>query len=138
MRGAPPDPRLPTTVAGRYEVVRVLGRGGMGVVYEAIHAWTRRRVALKVLRAEFAGDDAALQRFQREARLMAALRHPNIVEVIDAGVEDGALWIAMEYLHSQHIIYRDLKPENILLTRDGHIKLVSLLVISNSPAFLFA
>ena len=46
--------------------------------------------------------------------------------------------IAMEYLHSQHIIYRDLKPENILLTRDGHIKLVSLLVISNSPAFLFA
>ena len=46
--------------------------------------------------------------------------------------------IAMEYLHSQHIIYRDLKPENILLTRDGHIKLVSFLVISNSPAFLFA
>jgi serine/threonine protein kinase len=108
MRGAPSDPRLPTTVAGRYEVVRVLGRGGMGVVYEAIHAWTGRRVALKVLRAEFAGDDAALQRFQREARAGVQSAHPHIVEVLDMGqdADAGTLYLAQELLEGEDLAAR--------------------------------
>ncbi|MFO0624593.1 MAG: protein kinase [Polyangiales bacterium] len=108
MRGAPLDSRLPSTVAGRYEVVRLLGRGGMGVVYEATHAWTRRRVALKVLRAEFAGDEAVVQRFQREARAGVQSAHPNIVEVLDMGqdAETGTLYLAQELLEGEDLAAR--------------------------------
>lgn len=70
----------------------------MGVVYRARHERLNRTVALKVLRAEFADDDAFRERFMRESQSLAALHHPNIVTVYDAGEDQGRLYIAMQYI----------------------------------------
>src|SRR5215467_14639800 len=81
-----PAPQLPAI--GRYRVVRVLGEGGMGAVYEAEQDNPRRTVALKVIRAGFASD-SLLQRFAREAQILGRLHHPGIAQVYDAGVAEG-------------------------------------------------
>jgi serine/threonine protein kinase len=91
------DPRVGTQVA-EYRIERLIGRGGMGVVYLAEHVHLGKRVALKVLPPEYAADQDFRQRFEREARLAAALEHPNIVPVTDAGEFEGELWIAMRYV----------------------------------------
>ncbi len=87
-------------IGGRYQIVRPLGEGGMGAVYEAFNAWTQRRVAVKVLRAEFNGDADVVQRFLQEARSTSTIAHPNIVDVLDMGQEpsDGSLFIVQELL----------------------------------------
>src|SRR3954447_25348857 len=84
---AAPAPPLPSRV-GDYRVVREVGRGGMGVVYEAEQVSLGRRVALKVLPRQVAADPAALARFRREARAAAQLHHTNIVPVFEVG-KDG-------------------------------------------------
>tara|TARA_R110002073_G_scaffold140253_5_gene290731 strand:+ start:26110 stop:27891 length:1782 start_codon:yes stop_codon:yes gene_type:complete len=87
-------------VAGTYEIVRMLGRGGMGAVWEAHH--TRlpgKRVAIKVLHASVAEDPEALARFRREAEIACRLGHPNIVEVHDFNkLEDGSPYLILELL----------------------------------------
>ncbi len=87
---------------GRYRVVRELGRGAMGVVYEGQDPQIGRRVAIKTARSELiAGPGAspdALERFFREARVAGMLNHPNIITVYDAGEQDGTAYIAMEYI----------------------------------------
>jgi serine/threonine-protein kinase len=92
-----PDPRIGTTI-GPYRIERVLGRGGMGVVYLAEHLHLERPVALKVLSDHLAHDDAFRERFVRESRMAARLRHPNIIPIYDAGEQDGVLFIAMQYV----------------------------------------
>lgn len=84
-------------VDGRYELLRLLGRGGMGEVYLARDELLGREVALKVLKEHYAASGEFLERFRREARHAASFSHPNVVEVFDAG-EDGAPYIAMEHL----------------------------------------
>jgi hypothetical protein len=84
---------------GRYRLGRVLGRGGMGVVHEAFDPVLERKVALKLVRPEFAGDSEGgerTERLLREARALAALAHPNVVAVHDAGVVDGRVFVAAE------------------------------------------
>src|SRR5919201_5651010 len=81
-----------------YRILRLIGRGGMGVVYMAEHSALGRKVALKVLPPEFAEDEGFRDRFHREARLAASLDHPNIVPVYDAGEHEGRLWIAMRFV----------------------------------------
>jgi tRNA A-37 threonylcarbamoyl transferase component Bud32 len=84
---------------GQYELKRLLGSGGMGEVYLAEHALLRRPCAIKVIRAEKAGDAKTLERFAREVRATAKLRQPNVVEVYDYGrTEDGRFYYVMEYL----------------------------------------
>jgi serine/threonine-protein kinase len=86
-------------VRGTYRVVRLIGRGGMGVVYEVTHARLHGRYALKLMNPEFAADQAALSRFRLEAQVTSSLRHPNIVQVIDFDrTDDGRSFLAMEYL----------------------------------------
>jgi serine/threonine-protein kinase len=87
-------------IAQRYRVIRLLGSGGMGAVYEAENTWTHRRVALKTMRAEVATSELYLQRFKQEARAASRLAHPNIVDVLDMGedAELGALYIVQEFL----------------------------------------
>ena len=82
-------------VDGRYRISRRLAAGGVGVVYEAEHSFTRMRVALKALHNR-AGDHP--ERMQAEARTLAEMRHPNIVQVTDGGVSDGVVWFTMELL----------------------------------------
>jgi hypothetical protein len=89
------DPRVGTTVSGRYFIHRRLGRGGMGDVYDATRLEDDRPVALKLLRAT--ADGERLRRFEREAAAAARLRHPNCVEVLDSGPDgQGGFFIAME------------------------------------------
>jgi CHASE1-domain containing sensor protein len=83
---------------GQYTLVAELGRGGMGVVYEARHAMLRRRTAIKLLPAG-RHDEHDLSRFEREARLTSQLTHPNTIQVYDYGrTPDGVFYFAMEYL----------------------------------------
>jgi len=83
---------------GKYEVIDVLGRGGMGLVYRAFDRQLNREVAIKTLTEGFTGDEEMLKRFYQEAAKTGALRHPNIVTVYDLGEQDGFPYIVMEYL----------------------------------------
>ncbi|AUX32515.1 MULTISPECIES: serine/threonine-protein kinase [Sorangium] len=104
--GEPPveaDPLVGTTVAGAYRIVRLLGEGGMGRVYETHH--TRipgKRFALKTLHPELAQQPTILARFQREAEAAASVRNPHIVEIFDVNrLSDGRPCIIAEYLDGQ-------------------------------------
>ncbi len=83
---------------GDYSVLRVVAHGGMGVVYEAIQEGVGRRVALKTLPVGAAADPKYLERFRRETRAVAALSHPNIVQLFEAGLDGGEHFYAMEFV----------------------------------------
>jgi eukaryotic-like serine/threonine-protein kinase len=83
---------------GDYRILRVIGEGGMGVVYEAEHESLKSRVALKVMHPRFRTDRTNLRRFQTEARSAARLHHTNIVSVFDFGEQDGICYYAMQYI----------------------------------------
>jgi serine/threonine-protein kinase len=83
---------------GPYSIVRQLGRGGMGIVYEATHRQLGKRVAIKVLDPRRGDESRARARFTREARAAAQLRHPNVVEVLDAGEDCGHAFLVMDLL----------------------------------------
>ena len=90
-------------VAGRFQVISLLGAGGMGRVYEAEQIGLGRRVALKVLHPHMAASEVHKQRFHQEARAASRLRHPGSVAVFDFGEWDGQLYIAMELLRGQSV-----------------------------------
>src|SRR6202050_1994545 len=92
---------LPGTHLGPYEIVTLLGVGGMGEVYRARDARLGRTVAIKILPAEFAADSDRLGRFEREARSASALNHPNIVTIYDLGKEGSTHYIAMELIEGK-------------------------------------
>lgn len=81
-----------------YVIERQLGRGGMGSVYLAKHPRLPRMTALKLLNREMVADAEIRARFEREADLVAQLDHPKIVTVYDRGLEDGQLWISMQFV----------------------------------------
>jgi eukaryotic-like serine/threonine-protein kinase len=84
---------------GQYRLRRLLGAGGMGVVYLAEHQLLKRRCAVKLIRSDAAAEPCAQERFEREVRLTASLSHPNTVEIYDYGrAEDGTYYYVMEYL----------------------------------------
>jgi serine/threonine-protein kinase len=85
---------------GRYEIVREIGHGAMGVVYEALDPTIGRKIALKAIRFDGIGTtaDEAARRFKNEARAAGGLNHPNIVTVYDAGEDSGILYLAMEFI----------------------------------------
>jgi serine/threonine protein kinase len=91
------------TVAGRYEIERTLGRGGMATVYLARDGTLQRPVALKVLAGDLGSDGTFRERFLREARLAARLSHPNVVRVFDAGDAEGEPYIVMEYVPGETV-----------------------------------
>jgi serine/threonine-protein kinase len=92
-----------TVVAGRYRIRRVLGRGGMGIVYEAEHTSLGRVVALKMLIGEAATDGQAVIRFFQEARAAAAIGHPGIIEIFDLSQPGEAPFLAMEKLDGEEL-----------------------------------
>jgi len=105
--GLPADSRL-----GDFRIVREIGRGGMGVIYEAEQLSLKRRVALKVLRSHLTLDRSTVERFHREATTIAALRHPNIVEIYVVGEQDGHHYFAMELIEGEsldHLLERRRK-----------------------------
>src|SRR5215831_4968126 len=136
------------TCLGPYKVLSPLGAGGMGEVYKAHDTKLDRDVAVKVLPAAVSQDPDRLARFEREARVLASLNHPNIAQIY--AVEDGALVMefvqgttlagplpletaleyarqiaaALEAAHEKGIIHRDLKPGNIMITPGGVVKVL--------------
>ncbi|UJR80606.1 serine/threonine-protein kinase [Sandaracinus amylolyticus] len=94
-------PRPGQRVGGRYVIARVLGSGATGVVYEAAHELTGKRVAIKWLRPDLASSESLTARFLREARAAAEIDHPNVVAVFDAGRERGTLFLVMELLSGE-------------------------------------
>ncbi|MFT5431813.1 MAG: serine/threonine protein kinase [Myxococcota bacterium] len=87
------------TFSGRYRITQRIGKGGMSVVYKAVHTGTNKVVALKVLASDISGDEKQVLRFEQEAKASSRLRHANIIRVFDYGrSEDGLLFIAMELL----------------------------------------
>jgi Protein kinase domain len=104
------EDRIGTELAG-YRIERLLGRGGMSVVYLAHDPRLKRNVALKLLAPELAKDEGFCLRFLRESQLAASLDHPNVVPVYEAGEADGLLYIAMRY-----VLGTDLK---VLLRAEG-------------------
>jgi len=147
---------------GPYEILAPIGAGGMGEVYRARDTRLNREVALKVLPDDFARDPARRQRFEQEARAVAALNHPNIVAIYDVGenflvseLVDGqtlraagklsprqAIDLAVQIAeglaaaHAAGIAHRDLKPENIMAARDGRAKILDfgLAKVTQPPA----
>ena len=95
---APPDERLGELVAERYQIEALLGAGGMGRVYRAVHRQLGEPVAVKFLLADFSARAEMRARFRREAVVLARLRHPGIVSVIDYGEHRGELFLVMELL----------------------------------------
>ncbi len=91
--GGPEPPRL-----GEFVLLRRIGAGGMGIVYEAEHESLKSRMALKVMHARFRADRDYVRRFQTEARSAAKLHHTNIVPVFDYGQKDGVFYYAMQYI----------------------------------------
>jgi serine/threonine-protein kinase len=137
---------------GHYRIEEQLGAGGMGVVYRATDSKLGRQVAIKVLPEKFAQDPERLARFEREARLLAALNHPNIaaihgleesggvhylvLELAPGKTLEGPLPVeealqvcrqiaeALEAAHGKGIVHRDLKPANIKITPEGKVKVL--------------
>jgi Tol biopolymer transport system component/predicted Ser/Thr protein kinase len=131
-----------------YQVVSKIGEGGMGAVYRATDTKLNRDVAIKVLPPAFAEDSARMQRFEREAQVLASLNHPNIAAIY--GIEQSAIVMelvegedlkgplpvdtvidyarqiaaGLEAAHEKGIVHRDLKPANIKVTPDGVVKLL--------------
>jgi serine/threonine-protein kinase len=137
----------PETIA-HYRITALIGSGGMGEVYRARDTKLGRDVAIKILPPAFASDANRMARFEREARVLASLNHPNIAHIY--GVEDRALVMelvegqspkgpmpfdeawkialqiadALEYAHDKGVVHRDLKPANVKVTPDGVVKLL--------------
>lgn len=88
-------------LAGRYEIIQVVGKGGMATVYKARDNLLNRYVAVKVLKDEYSKDEVFVKRFRTEAQSAASLIHPNIVSVFDVGEDKGISYIVMELLESK-------------------------------------
>ena len=110
---APPAPMIGRTIAGRYQVTKELGRGGMGQVYLATQLPMKRPCALKIIRPDRDLDPSFLARFQREAENASRISHANVAQVYDSGEADGIAYLAMEFI--------DGEPLSAVLAREGRL-----------------
>ena len=97
------DTLPPGTALGRYEIRRMIGRGGMGCVYEAVHRDLKKRVAIKTLLPSLAASPDARTRFLREGESASRIRHPHVVDVTDVGAEGMTSYLVMEYLEGEDL-----------------------------------
>jgi serine/threonine-protein kinase len=97
------DTLPPGTELGRYRIVRLMGVGGMGAVYEATHRDLKKRVAIKTLHPSVAAMPGARARFLREGEATSRINHPNVVDVTDVGTENGITFLVMEFLEGQDL-----------------------------------
>jgi serine/threonine-protein kinase len=111
------DPMIGQVIGGRFRIVRVLGEGGMGIVYEAEQQMgsTIRKVAVKTLHKQLSSDPSVAARFHRECGTVAGLEHPNTVKVYDFGAtSEGTLYIAMEFLQGE--------PLNVVIEKSAPLE----------------
>lgn len=91
---------------GHYQITELLGKGGMGEVYLASDSRLDRRVAIKFLPSHLADDFEQVQRFEREAKAISSLNHPNICTLYDVGEQDGVRFLVMEHLEGETLAQR--------------------------------
>ncbi|HSR98448.1 MAG TPA: protein kinase [Kofleriaceae bacterium] len=152
-------------VAGRYRILRWLGAGGMGRVYEAFDTELGERAALKVLRGGL--TDEAIERFRREVKLTRRIRHHNVARMYDIGEHDRDKFLTMELVdgaslahelgaampwprlrtvavqlcaglaaaHAAGVIHRDLKPDNVMIERGTDFGLIDITWLDGCPLF---
>jgi serine/threonine protein kinase len=106
---------------GKYSVVETIGKGGMGVVYRALDTVLEREVALKVQRYGDSPEDQSFERFFREAKLIASLRHRNIVTIYDMGQEEDKLYIVMELLRGEDLSTKLASQQHLSLELKVHV-----------------
>ena len=99
-------PLAPGTKLGPYEILSALGAGGMGEVYQARDTPLDRSVAIKILPAHLSADPARKLRFEREAKAVSALNHPNICSLFDVGSQDGTDFLVMECIEGENLADR--------------------------------
>ncbi len=117
----PPESVLPnplTLVAGRYEILNLLGEGGMGSVYRARDSVLDEIVAFKVLRRELAASSELIERFKREVKLARRVTHPNVARMFDIGEHEGTTFLTMEFI--------DGEPLTSILEREGPLPIESV------------
>ncbi len=131
------ESRIGSIIAEKYRLLRLLGAGGMGAVYEAEHLFTQRRVALKLMHQSIARSGAAAERFLRESRAPSAIGHPGIVQVLDGGVDGGAPYVVLELLDgvalSDAIDQGMLDPQSIV---EIGIELLDALQAAHTAGFV--
>ena len=121
------DPLVGTNLAERYEIIRRIGEGGMGAVYEARHSIIGKRVAIKVLLEKFLENEELIARLLQEARLASSIGHQNIVDVTDFGTtRDGRAFVVMEFLEGE--------PLSELIMRDAPLPVERSLAIVKQVA----
>jgi hypothetical protein len=115
---------IPTKI-GRYDIIELVGRGGMGVLYRARDRMLERDVALKMMHVDFSVDATARERFEREAKAVARLQHRNVVTIHELGAADGSPYIVMEFLGGQDldVRLRDGAPMSLAEKLDVAIQL---------------
>lgn len=100
-RAGPSLPEPGDIIAGRYKIDCIIGKGGMGAVFRATHTVIKKPVAVKWMAPELSSDPEMRDRFVREAQVAARISHPNVVDVYDVGVQDGALFMVMQLLEGE-------------------------------------
>jgi serine/threonine-protein kinase len=132
MRG---DTNIGRVLEEKYELTRVLGKGGMGAVYEARHLLIGRKLAVKLLHAEYAQDEPTVQRFRREAQTATAIGHEHIVDITDMGVTDtDELFIVMEFLEGLDLATILKKEGRLSCKRACHIMIQILSALEAAHA----
>lgn len=122
LRGAKNDPLLGTVFADRYEILSVIGFGGMSIVYKARHKLMGRVVAIKMLHGYLREDVSALERFKLEAQAASSLNHPNIITIYDFGVtEHGEPFLIMDYLSGENLRSRLKREKKLPFSSAIHI-----------------
>ena len=114
---------------GKYIIQEKLGQGGMGIVYKAIHPALERDVAIKLIHIARADNRAMLERFRREAKVVATLRHPGIVQLYDFDVKDDMLYMVMEYIPGESLARRltNLKHQGRQMPLDETLRIFRLI-----------
>jgi serine/threonine protein kinase len=111
----------PGSVFAGYQIEELAGRGGMGVVYQAVDVELERTVALKLISAELSDNPAFRKRFQSECRIAASLEHPNVVTLFHAGEHDGRLYLAMKFVEGHDLRGEIAKQGRLAPRRAVHI-----------------
>src|SRR3954454_2873791 len=116
-------PDLPAgSIFADHEILAVAGRGGMGVVYRALHVPLKREVALKVMAPELSADPEFRERFRRECEAAASIQHPNVVPIYHAGEADGRLYVTMRFVEGTDLSH--LLAERTRLAPDRAASLI--------------